>query len=183
MRIIDIGPLVDGVKCYRIKDVKMKDKLFEVKVSQHHDECTCKKFVMCGILCRHAFCAVNQFDVVKIPRNLVLNRWSRLAENRLSSKFPSVTNGFGKVDNASLKATNIWFNVQKIMNKAGGNIEKLSYVKKTLKQLNSDLGDGTAMTKRAHIEQMIGSQPTEEITIHAPNQCKNKGSGLKRFIS
>lgn len=31
MRIIDIGPLVDGFKRYKMKDVKMKDKLFEVK--------------------------------------------------------------------------------------------------------------------------------------------------------
>ncbi|KAK1392417.1 hypothetical protein POM88_011473 [Heracleum sosnowskyi] len=30
---------------------------------------------------------------------------------------------------------------------------------------------------------MMGPQPTEDITIHAPNQCKNKGSGLKRFVS
>lgn len=32
MRIISIGPLVDGVKSYQIKDVKMKDKMFEVTV-------------------------------------------------------------------------------------------------------------------------------------------------------
>lgn len=30
MRIQSIGPLVDGIKCYEMKDVKMKDKVFEV---------------------------------------------------------------------------------------------------------------------------------------------------------
>ncbi|KAK1378190.1 hypothetical protein POM88_024934 [Heracleum sosnowskyi] len=103
MRIQDIGPLVDGVKCYIMKDVLMKDKLFEVKVSQNHADCSCKKFVMYGILCRHAFCALNHFEVVKIPRLLVLNRWSRTAENRpSSSKFVGVSDDFRKMETISL---------------------------------------------------------------------------------
>lgn len=163
--------------------MKMKDKLFEVKVSQYHAECSCKKFVMCGILCRHAFFALNQFEVVKIPRNLVLNRWSRIAEHSHSSKFPGVSDAFGKVENVSLKVTNIWFNFQKTMNKAGVDMEKLSYVEKMVKQLGSDLGDDSVMTKKAQMEEMMGPQPSEEIVIRAPNQSKNKGSGLKRFIS
>lgn len=52
-----------------------------------------------------------------------------------------------------------------------------------MKQLDSDLGDESAMSKKAHLEMLMGPQPTEEITIHPPNQCKNKGSGLKRFVS
>ncbi|KAK1396742.1 hypothetical protein POM88_006605 [Heracleum sosnowskyi] len=184
MRIQDIGPLVDGVKCYIMKDVLMKDKLFEVKVSQNHADCSCKKFVMCGILCRHAFCALNHFEVVKIPRLLVLNRWSRTAENRpSSSKLIGVSDDFRKMENVSLMVSNIWFSFQKSMNKAGVDVEKLSYVDKVVKQLNSDLGDGSGLTKKAHMEVMMGPQPTEDITIHAPNQCKNKGSGFKRFVS
>ncbi|KAK1385315.1 hypothetical protein POM88_023050 [Heracleum sosnowskyi] len=184
MRIQDIGPLVDGVKCYMMKDVLMKDKLFEVKVSQNHADCSCKKFVMCGILCRHAFCALNHFEVVKIPRLLVLNRWTRTAENRpSSSKFGGVSDDFRKMETVSLMVSNIWFSFQKSMNKAGVDVEKLSYVDKVVKQLNSDLGDGSGLTKKAHMEVMMGPQPTEDITIHAPNQCKNKGSGFKRFVS
>ncbi|KAK1391937.1 hypothetical protein POM88_010993 [Heracleum sosnowskyi] len=184
MRIQDIGLLVDGVKCYIMKDVLMEDKLFEVKVSQNHDVCSCKKFVMCGILCRHAFCALNHFEVVKIPRLLVLNRWSMTAENRpSSSKFVGVSDDFRKMETVSLMVSNIWFSFQKSMNKAGVDVEKLSYMDKVVKQLNFDLGDGSGLTKKAHMEVMMGSQPTEDITIHAPNQCKNKGSGFKRFVS
>ncbi|KAK1359677.1 hypothetical protein POM88_044151 [Heracleum sosnowskyi] len=183
MRITDIGPLIDGIKTYQMKDVKMNDKWFEVKISQYHAECSCKKFVMCGILCRHAFCALNQFEVVKIPRNLVLNRWSRIAEHAPSSKFLGVFDDFGKVDNVSLKVTNIWFNFQKTMNKAGVDIDKLSHVEKTVKQLGSDLGDDSVLTKKAQLQEMMGPQPTEEIVIRAPNQCKKKGLGLKRFFS
>lgn len=158
--------------------------LFQVKVSKNHVECSCKKFIMCGILCRHAFCALNHFEVVKIPRNLVLNRWSRCAENRpSSSKFIGVSDDYRKIKSVSLTVTNIWFNFQKNLNKAGVDVEKLSHVEKVVKKLNSDIGDGSGMTKKAHIEEMMGPHPTEEITIHAPNQCKNKGSGLKRFVS
>ncbi|KAK1364385.1 hypothetical protein POM88_039946 [Heracleum sosnowskyi] len=156
MRIQDIGPLVDGVKCYIMKDVLKKDKLFEVKVSQNHADCSCKKFVMCGILCRHAFCALNHFEVVKIPRLLVLNRWSRTAENRpSSSKFVGVSDDFRKMETVSLMVSNIWFSFQKSMNKAGVDVEKLSYVDKVVKQLNYDLGDGSGLTKKAHMERFV----------------------------
>ncbi|KAK1389113.1 hypothetical protein POM88_017291 [Heracleum sosnowskyi] len=67
------------------------------------------------------------------------------------------------------------------MNKAGVNIDKLNYVDKTIKQLSSDLGDDSYITKKAHLEMLMGPQPSKEITIHAPKACKNKGSGLKRF--
>ncbi|KAK1398646.1 hypothetical protein POM88_008509 [Heracleum sosnowskyi] len=119
-----------------------------------------------------------------MPRLLVLNRWSRTAENRpSSSKFVGVSDDFRKIETVSLTVTNMWFNFQKSMNKAGVDVEKLSYVEKVVKQLNTDLGDGSGLTKKAHMEEMMGPQPTEEITIHGPNQCKNKGSGLKRFVS
>lgn len=139
---------------------------------------------MCGILCRHGFCALNHFEVVKLPRNLVLNRWSKNAENAPSlSNLSGVSEDLSVMKEASLKQTNIWFNFQKSMSKAGVNIEKLNYADKTIKQLNSDLGDDSYITKKAHIEMMMGPQPTEEISIHAPNICKNKGSGLKRIMS
>lgn len=66
------------------------------------------------------------------------------------------------------------------MNKVGVDVENLSYMDTVVKQLNSNLGDGTGITKKAHMEEMIGPQLTEESIIHAPN---HKGSGLKRFVS
>lgn len=59
----------------------------QVKVGTNYAKCSCKKFVMCEILCRHGFCALNHFEVVKLPRYLVLNRWSKNAENA-----PSLSN-------------------------------------------------------------------------------------------
>ncbi|KAK1359719.1 hypothetical protein POM88_044193 [Heracleum sosnowskyi] len=82
MRIQTIGPEINGMKCYEMKDVKIKDKIFQVEVSRTHANCSCKKFLMCGILCRHTF----YFEVAKIPRRLVLNRWMKNVENKASLK-------------------------------------------------------------------------------------------------
>lgn len=135
---------------------------------------------MCGILCRHAFCALNHFEVNKLPRNLVLNRWMRSAENTPSSKLFDVSDDLTKIEKVSLQVTSLWFNFQKSMNKAGVDMEKLNHVGDALKLLDTELGDGGYMTKKAHLESLIGPQPTEEITVHAPLECKNKGSGLKK---
>ncbi|KAK1394529.1 hypothetical protein POM88_013585 [Heracleum sosnowskyi] len=95
-----IGPLVDGVKCYIMKDVLI---------------------------------------------------WSRTVENRPSSlKFVVVSYDFRQMGTVSLTV---------------------------------NLGDGSGLTKKDNMKVMMGSQPMEDFTIHAPNQCKNKGSGLKRFVS
>ncbi|XP_020262616.1 uncharacterized protein LOC109838594 [Asparagus officinalis] len=40
-------------------------------------QCTCRLFEKMGIVCRHGFFALNQADVTKIPRHLVVNRWTK----------------------------------------------------------------------------------------------------------
>ncbi|KAK1375612.1 hypothetical protein POM88_031805 [Heracleum sosnowskyi] len=151
MRIQTIGPLVDGIKCYEMKDVMLKDQIF--KLSSW----------------KHAFCVLTHYEGTKLPRNLVLNRWNKNSENAPSSiKLLGVSDDFKRMDNASLKQTNIWFSFQKSMNKAGVNLEKLAYVEKTVKQLVSDLGDDTYLSKKAHIEMLMGPHPREDLTIHVP---------------
>ncbi|KAK1400807.1 hypothetical protein POM88_000412 [Heracleum sosnowskyi] len=62
MQIKRMSEEVDGVTHFEISDVKVKNKLFKVSVSRNHAVCSCNKFVMCGIVCRHAFC-VNKAGV------------------------------------------------------------------------------------------------------------------------
>ncbi|KAK1375630.1 hypothetical protein POM88_031823 [Heracleum sosnowskyi] len=151
MRIQTIGPLVDGIKCYEMKDVMLKDQIF--KLSSW----------------KHAFCVLTHYEGTKLPRNLVLKQWNKNSENAPSSiKLLGVSDDFKRMENASLKQTNIWFSFQKSMNKAGVNIEKLAYVEKTVKQLVSDLGDDTYLSKKAHIEMLMGPHPREDLIIHVP---------------
>lgn len=127
-----------------------------------------EKFVMCGLLCRHALCAINHFEVVKIPRCPVLNRWMKNAENASSQMF-DVSNEIQSMDLLSAELTNLWFSFHKCVTKAGSDLPKLKFVGKTIKDLHSALGDdGNVFSKKDFMGSMIGKQPVGEITIHPP---------------
>ncbi|XP_074322817.1 uncharacterized protein LOC141659790 [Apium graveolens] len=183
MRIQTIGPEINDIKCYEMRDVKMKDMIFKVEVSKTYANCSCKKFLLCGILCRHVFCALNHFEVFKIPRRLLLNRWMKNAESKPSSQV-AVSNEVLNMEIVSAEVTNIWFNFPKCVSKVGSDLTKLELVRKTITDLHSSLGDDDSVsTKKDFLATLIGKQPDGEITIHPPLQCKNKSSGLKRLLS
>nr|XP_017228025.1 PREDICTED: protein FAR1-RELATED SEQUENCE 5-like [Daucus carota subsp. sativus] len=155
MQIKKMSEEVDGVTQFEIKDVKVKDKLFKVSVSRSHALCSCKQFVMCGIVCRHAFCGLKQIGVTKFPRSLVLNRWMKVAECGTSLESNVVYSDYFKMEQVSLKLTNLWFDFRQILNKAGIEMDKLDYVHKIIKQIGSDFekydGDAVDFTKKDHM--------------------------------
>ncbi|XP_017247124.2 protein FAR1-RELATED SEQUENCE 5-like [Daucus carota subsp. sativus] len=186
MQIKRMSEEIDGVTALEIKDVKIKDKVFKVSVSKNHAVCSCKKFVMCGIVCRHAFCGLKQIGVTKFPRSLVLNRWMKIAESGTSSAALSVSEDYLKMEKVSLKITDIWFDFRELVNKAGFHLEKLDVVHQTVLQLTADLessNEHAEFTKRDHLAAMVGDQPSGPIEVLAPNVCKNKGNFFKRLIS
>ncbi|KAK1373540.1 hypothetical protein POM88_029733 [Heracleum sosnowskyi] len=139
---------------------------------------------MRGIVCRHAFCGLKQIGVTKFPRTLVLNRWMKIAESGTSSDSVSVSNDYFKMQQTSLKLTKIWFDFRQAVNKAGVQLDRLEYVQKTIKQLNTDLdnqcGDFVEFTKKDHMAAMLGKQPVGEVSILVPNICKNKENYFKK---
>ncbi|KAK1376403.1 hypothetical protein POM88_032596 [Heracleum sosnowskyi] len=186
MQIKRMSEEVDGVTHLEIRDVKVKDKIFKVFVSKNHVVCSCKKFVMCGIVCRHSFCGLKQISVTKLPRRLVLNRWMKIADSGTSSNSLAVSNDYFKMEQISLKLTNIWFDFRQAVNKAEVQVDMLDYVHKYVTQLNKDLddcGDVVEFTKKDHMAAMVGEQPVGDLTVLPPNVCKNKGNYFKRLIS
>ncbi|XP_063946119.1 protein FAR1-RELATED SEQUENCE 5-like [Daucus carota subsp. sativus] len=151
MQIKRMSDEVDGVTNFEIRDVKVQDKLFKVSVSRNHVVCSCKKFVMCGIVCRHSFCGLKHIGVTKFPRSLVLNRWMKIAESGTS--LSSVSNDYFKMEHVSMKLTDICQGVV------------------------------VDFTKRDHMAAMVGEEPEGDLTVLAPNVCKNKGNFFKRLIS
>ncbi|XP_074377582.1 protein FAR1-RELATED SEQUENCE 5-like [Apium graveolens] len=194
MQIKRMSEEINGVTHLEIRDVKVKDKLFKVtfftgfkkvSVSKDHAVCSCKKFVMCGIVCRHAFCGLKQIGVTKFPMSLALNRWMEIDNSGTMSNSVSVSNDYIKMQQASLKLTNIWYDFRQAVSKIGMVFEKLDFVHQTIKQLNTDLdvqGGCDVFTKRDHIAAMVGEQSSEEIFVLVPNVCKNKGNYFKRLI-
>ncbi|KAK1397608.1 hypothetical protein POM88_007471 [Heracleum sosnowskyi] len=69
-----------------------------------------------------------------------------------------------KLFKVSLKLTNIWFDFRQTVDKAGVHMDRLDYVHKTIKQLNTDLGDDDVniveFTKKDHMEAMVGQKPS-----------------------
>ncbi|XP_074361438.1 uncharacterized protein LOC141701704 [Apium graveolens] len=141
MQIKRMSEEIEGVTHMEIRDVKVKDKLFKVFVSRDHDVCSCKKFVMCGIVCRHAFYGLKQIGVTKYLLRLALNRWMKVDNYGTMSISVSVENYYTKMEHVSLKLTHIWYDFCQAVNKAGMVFEKLDYVDQTIKQLNSYLDD------------------------------------------
>lgn len=154
-------------------------------MSINHAVCSCKKFVMCGIVCRHTFCGLKQIGVTKFPRSLVLNRWMKIADIGSSSNSDVVYNDYFKMEQVSLKLTNIWFDFRQAVNKAGVQLDKLDHVHKAILQLNQDLDDcgDVNFTKKRHMAAMVGDQPVGEVTVLPPKVCKNKGNYFKRLVS
>ena len=159
----------------------------QVSVSKDHAVCSCKKFVMCGIVCRHSLCGMKQIGVTRFPRSLLLNRWSKIADS--GSSCDMISTDYLKMENVSLKLMNIWFDFRQVLNKAGLQMEALEFVHKTVKQLGNEVGggctDGGGFSKKDHLASLIGDQPQGEITVLVPNVSKNKGNYFKstRLIS
>ncbi|XP_074347106.1 uncharacterized protein LOC141685930 [Apium graveolens] len=187
MQIKRMSEEVDGVTHFEIKDVRVKDKLFKVSVSMHHVVCSCKKFVMCGIVCRHAFCGLKQIGVTKFPRSLVLNHLMQTVDSGTSLNLYVVTSDYFKMEQVSLKLTTIWFDFRQVVDKAGVEMDRLEHVHNTIKKLNTELDayDGSIVSfmKKDHIAAMVGQQPEREVNILPPNICKNKGNYFKRLMS
>lgn len=152
----------------------------------NHAVCSCKKFVMCGIVCRHSFCGLKQIGVTKFPRSLVLNRWMQIADSGTSSNLDVVTKDYFKMEKVSLKLTSIWFDFRQAVDKAGVEMDRLEHVHSSIKKLNTDLDSfvgSVSFTKKDHMAAMVGQQPVGEVTILPPNVCKNKGNYFKRMVS
>ena len=158
-----------------------------MSVSKDHDVCSCKKFVICGIVCRHSFCGLKQIGVTRFPRSLLLIRWSKIAVCGSSSDM--IYSDYFKMEKVSAKLMNIWFDFRQVLNKAGVQMDVLDFVHNTVKELSIEVGNkslaGGIFSKKDHIAAMIGEQPQGEIIVLAPNICKNKGNYFKstRLIS
>ncbi|XP_074327245.1 uncharacterized protein LOC141665162 [Apium graveolens] len=145
MQIKHMSEEVDGVTHFEIRDVRVKDKLFKIPVSMNHVVCSFKKFVMCGIVCKHVFYGLKQIGVTKFPRSIVLNCWIQTADSRTSSN----------------------------LDVAGVELQRLEHVHNTIKKLNTKLddydGSVVSFTKKDHTAAMVGQQPKGEVNILPPN--------------
>ncbi|KAK1351901.1 hypothetical protein POM88_053906 [Heracleum sosnowskyi] len=150
--------------------VQWKGRGMKLLVGFFKQESCClflQKNLLCvEFVCRHAFCGLNKIRVTKFPKSLVLNRWMKIAESGTSSNSVSVSKDYFKMEQVSLKMTEIWFDFRQVVNKGGVQLDRLDYVHKTIKQVNTDFDnhseDVADFRKMDHIAMMVGEQPVGE---------------------
>ncbi|XP_020258620.1 uncharacterized protein LOC109835032 [Asparagus officinalis] len=169
----------------RIKDKKRHGKIFEVKHAYLNNDvqCTCRLFEKIGIVCRHGFFALNQADVTKIPRHLVVNRWTKGAEMRHSLQFKEISEQCNAIEVTNRKLNDIWYDFQSCVSLAGLDGERLDYLEGKLKELKHSLRESSwkfdTQNKNDVMEFFIGPKIPAEVIVKPPIEGRNKGCGRR----
>ncbi|XP_020266548.1 protein FAR1-RELATED SEQUENCE 5-like [Asparagus officinalis] len=175
----------DGVKIFSIKDKKRHGKIFEVKHAYLNNDvqCTCRLFEKIGIVCRHGFFALNQADVTKIPRHLVVNRWTKGAGMRHSLQFKEISEQCNAIEVTNRKLNDIWYDFQSCVSLAGLDGERLDYLEGKLKELKHSLRESSwksdTQNKNDVMEFFVGSKIPAEVIVKPPIEGRNKGCGRR----
>lgn len=155
-----------------------------VRLSDNCVECSCKFYFRKGYLCRHAFAALQQCSVKKIPHKFVKPRWTKNAVKRYSFLGASqISAQCEKCDIKKLKRTRAWFEFQNCMDLAGEEEEKLDSVITGLQSITSSLTkttyNRTDQSGVYRVDKFLGPIPDNEISVKNPNVSRNKGCGSR----
>ncbi|XP_063938020.1 protein FAR-RED IMPAIRED RESPONSE 1-like [Daucus carota subsp. sativus] len=171
---------------FKIKDMLLNDKIFEVMVihSDKHVTCSCNFYFRKGYLCRHAFAALHHCGVKEIPREFVKPRWTKDALKNFSFLGSSdVNDQSNKDDRTKLKRTRAWFDFNNCLNLAGDDEGKLDSVLQALESVNSSLSEGLGSSDsagKAHrVDKFYGPVSDKEISVQNPHVSRNKGCGSR----
>ncbi|CAO2820403.1 unnamed protein product, partial [Amaranthus hypochondriacus] len=148
--------------------------------------CSCKMFESMGMLCRHVIFILKGKNLKEIPKQYMMNRWSKNA-----MKLPIFGN-FGKCLNESADKDkkvellgHLWSKFFSSISLAEGRIdamelllEKLENAEMQIKDMisNDDTPTHIHEKRKSHIESFVGSNEIE-INILNPPKSSNKGSG------
>ncbi|XP_020259086.1 protein FAR1-RELATED SEQUENCE 9-like [Asparagus officinalis] len=146
-------------------------------------QCTCKMFEKMGIVCRHVFFALNQADVTKIPRHLVVNRWTKGAEMRHLLQFKEISEQCNAIEVTNRKLNDIWYDFQFCVSLAGLDGERLDYLEEKLKELEHSLRESSGkfdtQNKNDVMEFFVGSKILAEVIVKPPIEGRNKECGRR----
>ncbi|XP_057811252.1 protein FAR1-RELATED SEQUENCE 5-like [Salvia miltiorrhiza] len=135
--------------------------------------CSCKKFVMVGLICRHMFVVMRNVGMKLIPSKYIVHRWLKAA----SAEVISTSNM--KSRNKSLMAEAL-----RCIGIAEGNDELVDSLLTELKrwaEINSDGAQclSPASGKQKMFKLFYGSKIPSVVTVHPPDAVKTKGSGKR----
>ncbi|XP_074293019.1 uncharacterized protein LOC141619907 [Silene latifolia] len=181
----------EHVRIIHVIDVET-DRIFKVRLDLRSTDavCECKLFERIGLLCRHIVWVYKGKGIGRIPRKYNVDRW--LNNTHAANKFDSKTllqrmlNSNGNVIEDSYMATsnnshlcNVWSEFRQIVGVLktlpAEHTEELASLLVELRQKLCI----EPLTKDQEMEILLGCSSSSEVTIHPPEQARNKGSGKR----
>ncbi|CAH9113656.1 unnamed protein product [Cuscuta europaea] len=147
--------------------------------------CSCKHFERIGILCRHIFFVLKDKKVNAIPDRYVLHRWCKDSIlNPLNAFEDGVFKQCVGTEKQTLAMKTLWSDIHFCVGMIEHHphlLQQFSDVIKVQKELwsSSQPSSATASSKSEVIKGFYGSPIPTQISVHPPQQARNKGCGKR----
>ncbi|KAK1363245.1 hypothetical protein POM88_038806 [Heracleum sosnowskyi] len=169
---IDDMVSVKGIKSLKVKDKLLKDRIFKVSItlSDNEVQCPCKFFDRTWYLCRHAFAALIQRDVVQIPCQFLMTRWIKNDESVCEVRgSDEVFEHCAKIDRVKVNVNELNFDFQSCINYAGLDEDKIDKIHGHVKLMKKDVQDlengwNDKLSENV-IDFLIGTTPRSHVVI------------------
>ena len=149
-----------------------------VRLLDNNVDCSCKFFARTGFLCRHAFAALHNCEATLIPRQFVLQRWMRNADNIDNGLVPpELKNQCSKVHRIKAKFSEMWFDFQSCMNYVGFDEVKVDDMHGRVRKLKADV-QGSEYELREQpltndVDRLYDINLRESVVVQNPNISRN----------
>ena len=139
--------------------------------------CCCQLFVRCGILCRHIFCVFKNCNVLKVPDQYILKRWTRdLIPPDLRRQKARYGQENEEIEKLAIEASSL---VESCVSMMIENQPKLtSFVGKLRKlksEVESDMPKVPSRTVSQMVHQFLGVEKPKKKVVKNPSKASNKG--------
>ncbi|XP_074315334.1 protein FAR1-RELATED SEQUENCE 5-like [Silene latifolia] len=162
-----------------------KKKVYTVDLTGNKFSCSCKMFERIGLLCKYVLWVFKDKGFDEIPREYLLDRWSKNATCRPIFNVVGTTllADCMSIENHQSKVSELWSEVFTSVSLVEDNEEHGDELLELLRSFNEKLmisvKRGKSKNKKAEIEMLIGSKIPTEASVLPPEKCKNKGSGRR----
>ncbi|XP_019190591.1 PREDICTED: protein FAR1-RELATED SEQUENCE 9-like [Ipomoea nil] len=148
------------------------------KASGQVKSCNCNLFQRMGLVCRHMFVVFRGAQMEQLPPDYIVGRWCKHLDYGACRGVPP--NG----DRPTPTATQLCAEINTCVGMVGNSLERQTRMVSVLKDLtieftSDDLTVNHVKGNRTAIQALCGVEPPKRITILAPAQAKNKGTGKR----
>ena len=177
----------DDVEHTKVND-NYRCRVYNVKYFEASMDClcSCKMFESMGMLCCHVLFILKGKNMKEIPKQYMLNRWSKNAMKLpIFETFDKCLNESADRDKKMQLLGHLWSKFFSSVSLAEGRIDAMELLLEKIESAEMQIkdmmhNDGTSMhiheNRKSHIESFVGSNEIE-INILNPPKSSNKGSG------